>query len=71
MVLIALKVIGIVIFLAFVFVSLTLRFELMNFHDELIKKAKKKQKPTIPKIIKDALRVRNNGRKASTNDKIN
>jgi len=62
MALIIFKIIGIVIFLVFVYVSLTLRFELMNVHDELIKKAKKKQKPTIPKIIRDALRVKNNER---------
>jgi len=62
--LIVLKVIGVVIFFVFIYVSLALRFELMNLHDELIKKAKKKQKPTIPKIVCDALRVKNNGEKA-------
>jgi hypothetical protein len=59
MILIALKIIGVVIFLAFVYVSLTIRFELMSFCDELIKGAKNKQKPATPKIIQDILRAKN------------
>lgn len=51
------KVLVIVIFLGFVYLSIAVRFELMNFHVELIKKAKDKQKSVIPKIIKDILGI--------------
>lgn len=55
--LIMFKVLVIVIFLGFVYLSIAVRFELMNFHVELIKKAKDKQKSVIPKIIKDILGI--------------